>query len=139
MQYRKNNSELQQETEKESAVSKKQLRKSLLSSGSHFLVQKESKAKYTKLQEDSKQVCAGEVYEEHQMSFEVMAIHNKTLHIQAREFELNKKSSSKRRYIVQSITSVNTKIRYKVPYVTRFGDFADRYSRQSSKMIYYLV
>ena len=96
MKFRKNNSELQQETEEERAVSKKQLRKSLLSSGSHFLVQKESKAKYTKLQEDSKQVCAGGVYEEHQKSFEAMAIHNKTLHIQARQFESNKKSSSKR-------------------------------------------
>ena len=60
-----------------------------------FSFQTESRAKYTKLQVFSKQVYVEEVYEEHQKSFEAMVNHVNTLHIQAREFEPNRKGSSK--------------------------------------------
>ena len=48
-EIQKNNSELQQKKEKERAMRNKELRKSLLSSGTHFSFQTESRTKYTKL------------------------------------------------------------------------------------------
>ena len=46
---------------------KKELRKSLLSSGTHFSFQTESRGKYPKRQVVSNQVYVREIYEEHQV------------------------------------------------------------------------
>ena len=63
----------------------------------------------------SKQVYVGEIYYEHQKLFETMTNHVNTLHIQAREFESDKRTFQNELcwYIKQWVTSVNTKMSQK--------------------------
>ena len=80
-----------------------ELRKSLLSSGTHFLFQTESRTKYTKLQVLSKQVYIGEVDKEYQKSLKAMANHVSTFwHIQ---------QSYSKRILEIDYVSMNTKMR----------------------------
>ena len=74
----RNSERIQNCMKRKKKANENELRKSLLSSGTHFLFQTESRTKYTKLQVLSKQVYIGEVDKEYQKSLKAMANHVST-------------------------------------------------------------
>ena len=75
---------------KKKELGEKRAQKKLTFFRNSFFVSKESRAKYTKLQVVSKQVYLREVHEMNQKSFEAMANHINTLHIQQENLNLTK-------------------------------------------------